>query len=895
MAAAAASQPRSHQPTSLRRAPPPSSAAAKPEPNEKASNSKPASPVQAPSPERTVKKLRLAKALTLPEATSVSEACRRMALKRVDAALLTDSNGMLSGILTAEDISGRVIAEGLRPDETNVAKAMTRNPVFVMSNSPAIEALQKMVKGKFRHLPVVEHGEVIAMLDITKFLYDAISRMEKAAEQGSAIAAAMEGVERQWGNDFPGPHSFIENLRDQLFKPSLSTIITENNSVPVVSPSDPVIAAAKKMREYRVNSVVVMTGNMLLGILTSKDLVLRLVAQSLSPDVTLVEKVEGASEANSMANTMMQKFWDSALALQPAEESDARSEESRMATSDNAEGKHIPPHVGNSFSFKLQDRKGLSESLDELVSAVSYRLGMEKEKINLLYDDDEGDRVVLTTDGDLSAAIQHARSAGWKVLRLHMDEPWSNGEHTTSLVNTSPVKTGRSFLRLGIAAGAVAVASMGVIFRTAYWLRFWAQLQRCDEDEEFLKVARRRLRSVLRRSLAGQFGGEVLRVLRRLRALSGGAWDSHMEKSRDKVNITPDLNKGKETVIPLHITRLDMREVDQSSYVARLKLKKPSNIPPSTLPLHLPVIGLDVNKPDNLHCLMIMQNVKHRNVLQMEAVKQIVIGEAKTPVLAMFVESFTGRLPALLRKMKLGGMQIIEGWEELRVNGLYHGNICLENVYYCKDNEKITIKLANFQSKGAMSKEAAQLEDINAIGRMLKSISALAKIGVPHQAERYMLVDHLAMNLEFLANTQQIGTIKDVILDHVFFWFKERRKRFFIYDIPKALKDAAFCNNVRRGQTCVLEWDKKPHHGLLGSMNRYRKTNLNLPAYDGNDPIQNVKFVSGAYTHEEEVQDDLTFNGMSSTVDEAVQSEQPMLCLNLYKCLSPEGPLANQS
>uniref|UniRef100_A0A0E0N7W9 CBS domain-containing protein n=1 Tax=Oryza rufipogon TaxID=4529 RepID=A0A0E0N7W9_ORYRU len=505
MAAAAASQPRSHQPTSLRRAPPPSSAAAKPEPNGKASNSKPASPVQAPSPERTVKKLRLAKALTLPEATSVSEACRRMALKRVDAALLTDSNGMLSGILTAEDISGRVIAEGLRPDETNVAKAMTRNPVFVMSNSPAIEALQKMVKGKFRHLPVVEHGEVIAMLDITKFLYDAISRMEKAAEQGSAIAAAMEGVERQWGNDFPGPHSFIENLRDQLFKPSLSTIITENNSVPVVSPSDPVIAAAKKMREYRVNSVVVMTGNMLLGILTSKDLVLRLVAQSLSPDVTLVEKVmttnpdcatldtsilealhsmqdgkylhipvEGASEANSMANTMMQKFWDSALALQPAEESDARS------AVKNLEWQHQIMLKGNIYPLMLaihsplnyKIEKGVctdsvvvvSESLDELVSAVSYRLGMEKEKINLLYDDDEGDRVVLTTDGDLSAAIQHARSAGWKVLRLHMDEPWSNGEHTTSLVNTSPVKTGRSFLRLGIAAGAVAVASMGVIF-----------------------------------------------------------------------------------------------------------------------------------------------------------------------------------------------------------------------------------------------------------------------------------------------------------------------------------------------------------------------------------------------------------------------------------------------
>lgn len=58
--------------------------------------------------------------------------------------------------------------------------------------------------GKFRHLPVVENGEVIAILDITKCLYDAISRMEKAAEHGSAIAAAVEGVERQWGSNFTG-------------------------------------------------------------------------------------------------------------------------------------------------------------------------------------------------------------------------------------------------------------------------------------------------------------------------------------------------------------------------------------------------------------------------------------------------------------------------------------------------------------------------------------------------------------------------------------------------------------------------------------------------------------------------------------------------------------------
>lgn len=47
-----------------------------------------------------MRKLRLSKALTIPEGTTVSEACRRMAARRVDAVLLTDAQGLLSGIVT---------------------------------------------------------------------------------------------------------------------------------------------------------------------------------------------------------------------------------------------------------------------------------------------------------------------------------------------------------------------------------------------------------------------------------------------------------------------------------------------------------------------------------------------------------------------------------------------------------------------------------------------------------------------------------------------------------------------------------------------------------------------------------------------------------------------------
>ena len=506
--------------------------------SENGNASKPSSPPPPPPAqssvggERTVKKLRLSKALTIPEGTTVSDACRRMSARRVDAVLLTDSNALLSGIVTDKDIATRVIAEGLRPEQTIVSKIMTRNPIFVTSDSLAIEALQKMVQGKFRHLPVVENGEVMAILDITKCLYDAISRMEKAAEQGSAIAAAVEGVERQWGNNFSAPYAFIETLRERMFKPSLSSIITDSAKVAIVSPSDPIYVAAKKMRELRCNSVIIVTGNKIQGILTSKDILMRVVAQSLSPELTPVEKVmtsnpecatlettilealhimhdgkflhlpvidkdgcvaacvdvlqithaaismvENSSGAvNDMANTMMQKFWDSALALEPPEDYDTHSELSGLMTLDGPEqGKFTYPSLGlgNSFSYKFEDLKGRvrrfncgTENIDELLSAVMQRIGAgdDGDRPHLLYEDDEGDKVLLATDADLIGAISHARSAGLKVLRLHLDFSDSS-QQTRSLSSTTTTaqRPGWSSLNSGILAGAVVLTSMGVL------------------------------------------------------------------------------------------------------------------------------------------------------------------------------------------------------------------------------------------------------------------------------------------------------------------------------------------------------------------------------------------------------------------------------------------------
>ncbi|XP_027356109.1 CBS domain-containing protein CBSCBSPB1 isoform X2 [Abrus precatorius] len=478
--------------------------------------------------ERTVKSLRLTKALTVPETTTVYEACRRMAARRVDALLLTDSNALLCGILTDKDIATRVIAKEVNLEDTPVSKVMTRNPVFVLSETLAVEALQKMVQGKFRHLPVVENGEVLALLDIAKCLYDAIARMERAAEKGKAIAAAVEGVEKHWESNT----SFIETLREQIFKPSLSTIIPENSKLVTVSPTDSVLTTTKKMVEHRTSCAVVAVDSKPRGIFTSKDILMRVIAQNLPPESTPVEKVmtpnpecvvidtpivdalhtmhdgkflhlpvvdrDGSVVAvvdvihvthaavatvsqvgnNEAATTLMQRFWDSAMALNPNDDDDdTRSDSSLKVASEGGEtGRSIPyltSSMPNTFSFKIQDKKGRmhrftcdTRSMTDVMTSILQRLGDDIDPTNLpqiLYEDEDHDKVVLASDSDLAAAVDHARTAGLKGLKLHLDSVGAAGKARGSRSGNYATSDAWASAYSAVAAGAALVAGLGLL------------------------------------------------------------------------------------------------------------------------------------------------------------------------------------------------------------------------------------------------------------------------------------------------------------------------------------------------------------------------------------------------------------------------------------------------
>jgi CBS domain-containing protein len=101
--------------------------------------------------------------LTVAPGDTVAEVAKRMVAKDVGAVLVYEDD-RLSGILTERDVM-RAVADGL-DDTTLVRDRMTANPETLDADDTTEHAAVLMIHGGFRHLPVVEQGDVVGVLSI---------------------------------------------------------------------------------------------------------------------------------------------------------------------------------------------------------------------------------------------------------------------------------------------------------------------------------------------------------------------------------------------------------------------------------------------------------------------------------------------------------------------------------------------------------------------------------------------------------------------------------------------------------------------------------------------------------------------------------------------------------
>ncbi len=96
------------------------------------------------------------------------QAAKLMRKHSVGAVLIIEDE-TLKGIFTVNDMTYRVIAEGLDPDKTLLGEVMTPDPDTVSSDTTAIDALRLMQDGDYRHLPVVDGGSVSGLVSRRDF------------------------------------------------------------------------------------------------------------------------------------------------------------------------------------------------------------------------------------------------------------------------------------------------------------------------------------------------------------------------------------------------------------------------------------------------------------------------------------------------------------------------------------------------------------------------------------------------------------------------------------------------------------------------------------------------------------------------------------------------------
>src|SRR5712691_5388448 len=103
--------------------------------------------------------------LTVGPGHTLRAAARLMAERKVGAAVVMDPEAPGPGILTERDVLYS-IGVGEDPDEERVAEHLTGELVFAAPDWSLEQAAAAMVRGGFRHLVVVDGGEMVGVLSV---------------------------------------------------------------------------------------------------------------------------------------------------------------------------------------------------------------------------------------------------------------------------------------------------------------------------------------------------------------------------------------------------------------------------------------------------------------------------------------------------------------------------------------------------------------------------------------------------------------------------------------------------------------------------------------------------------------------------------------------------------
>jgi CBS domain-containing protein len=121
--------------------------------------------------------------------TTISRVAEVLAERRIGAVLVLDRTEQLLGIVSERDVVRSLAANGARTLEMTAGQLMTRTLQVAHPDMTETEVMTRMTAGRFRHLPVMDHGVLVGLISIGDVVKARIMQQEAEVDSLRAYVA----------------------------------------------------------------------------------------------------------------------------------------------------------------------------------------------------------------------------------------------------------------------------------------------------------------------------------------------------------------------------------------------------------------------------------------------------------------------------------------------------------------------------------------------------------------------------------------------------------------------------------------------------------------------------------------------------------------------------------
>jgi CBS domain-containing protein len=119
---------------------------------------------------------------SVPSSATALDAIQLMADKNIGAVLVMEGE-KLAGIFTERDFAYKIGCLRKEPQAIKLSEVMTPDPFTVSSENSVNDCMALMTDKHIRHLPVMEHGELVGVVSIGDVVKDLLEELQFMVEQ----------------------------------------------------------------------------------------------------------------------------------------------------------------------------------------------------------------------------------------------------------------------------------------------------------------------------------------------------------------------------------------------------------------------------------------------------------------------------------------------------------------------------------------------------------------------------------------------------------------------------------------------------------------------------------------------------------------------------------------